>query len=58
VQLESPLLSRGLESGLRRFVLDAHNIYQDMTASPQALLKDRVFFRLTRRYAWSIPPVS
>jgi glycosyltransferase involved in cell wall biosynthesis len=49
VQLESPLLFEAARrAGLRRFVLDAHNIYQDMAVFPQALLKDRIFFRLTR----------
>jgi len=32
-----------------RFILDAHNVYQDMAAFPQASLGDRVFYRLTRR---------
>jgi glycosyltransferase involved in cell wall biosynthesis len=50
VQLASPLLFEGARrSGLRRFVLDAHNVYQDMTGFPQATLRDRVFYRLTRR---------
>jgi glycosyltransferase involved in cell wall biosynthesis len=49
-QLESPLLFEAARrAGLRRFVLDAHNIYQDMAVFPQALLKDRIFFRLTSR---------
>ena len=50
VQLASPLLFEGArQAGLGRFVLDAHNVYQDMTAFPQASLRDRVFYRLTRR---------
>jgi polysaccharide biosynthesis protein PslH len=50
VQLESPLLFEAARrAGLGRFILDAHNVYQDMTAFPQASLADRVFYRLTRR---------
>ena len=50
MQLASPLLFEGARrAGLGRFVLDAHNVYQDMTAFPQASLRDRVFYRLTRR---------
>jgi glycosyltransferase involved in cell wall biosynthesis len=50
VQLESPLLFEAARrAGLGSFVLDAHNVYQDMTAFPQASLRDRVFYRLTRR---------
>jgi len=50
VQLASPLLYEGARrAGLRRFVLDAHNVYQDMTEFPQASLRDRVFYRVTRR---------
>jgi glycosyltransferase involved in cell wall biosynthesis len=50
VQLESPLLFEGARrAGLGRFVLNAHNVYQDMTAFPQATLRDRVFYRVTRR---------
>jgi glycosyltransferase involved in cell wall biosynthesis len=50
VQLASPLLFEGARrAGLGRFVLDAHNVYRDMTAFPQASLRDRVFYRLTRR---------
>jgi len=50
VQLESPLLFEAARrAGLERFVLDAHNVYQDMTDFPQALLLDRVFHRVTRR---------
>jgi glycosyltransferase involved in cell wall biosynthesis len=50
VQLASPLLFEGARrAGLGRFVLDAHNVYQDMTEFPQASLRDRVFYRLTRR---------
>ena len=50
VQLASPLLYEGARrAGLGRFVLDAHNVYQDMTGFPQASLRDRVFYRLTRR---------
>lgn len=50
VQLESPLLFEAAHrAGLRRFVLDAHNVYQDMTAFPQASLRDRIFYRVTRR---------
>lgn len=50
VQLESPLLFEAARrAGLGRFVLDAHNVYQDMAAFPQASLRDRVFHRLTRR---------
>jgi glycosyltransferase involved in cell wall biosynthesis len=50
VQLESPLLFEAARrAGLERFVLDAHNVYQDMTDFPQALFLDRVFHRVTRR---------
>jgi glycosyltransferase involved in cell wall biosynthesis len=50
VQLESPLLFEAARrAGLERFLLDAHNVYQDMTDFPQALLVDRVFYRVTRR---------
>ena len=50
VQLESPLLFEGARrAGLRRFVLNAHNVYQDMTRFPQASLVDRAFARITRR---------
>jgi glycosyltransferase involved in cell wall biosynthesis len=50
VQLASPLLwEAARRAGIGRFVLDAHNVYQDMTTFPQALLSDRIFFRLTRR---------
>jgi glycosyltransferase involved in cell wall biosynthesis len=50
VQLESPLLYEAARrAGLRRFVLDAHNVYRDMTAFPQPSLRDRVFYRVTRR---------
>jgi glycosyltransferase involved in cell wall biosynthesis len=50
VQLESPLLFEAAHrAGLRRFVLDAHNVYQDMTAFPQASLRDRIFHHVTRR---------
>ena len=50
VQLASPLLYEGARrAGLGRFVLDAHNVYQDMTGFPQASLRDRVFYRVTRR---------
>jgi glycosyltransferase involved in cell wall biosynthesis len=50
VQLESPLLFEAARrAGLGRFVLDAHNVYQDMARFPQAILGDRVFHRLTRR---------
>jgi glycosyltransferase involved in cell wall biosynthesis len=50
VQLESPLLFEAARrAGLRRFVLNAHNVYQDMTAFPQASLRDRIFYRVTRR---------
>ena len=50
VQLESPLLFEGARrAGLGRFVLNAHNVYQDMTAFPQATFRDRVFYRVTRR---------
>jgi glycosyltransferase involved in cell wall biosynthesis len=50
VQLQSPLLFEAARrAGLTRFVLDAHNVYQDMTAFPQASLRDRVFYRMTRR---------
>lgn len=50
VQLESPLLFEAARrAGLGRFVLDAHNVYQDMTAFPQATLRDRVFYRVTRQ---------
>jgi glycosyltransferase involved in cell wall biosynthesis len=50
IQLESPLLFEGARrAGLERFVLDAHNVYQDMTDFPQSLLLDRVFYRVTRR---------
>lgn len=50
VQLQSPLLFEAARrAGLRHFVLDAHNVYQDMTRFPQASLRDRVFHRVTRR---------
>jgi glycosyltransferase involved in cell wall biosynthesis len=50
VQLASPLLYEGARrAGLGRFVLDAHNVYRDMTEFPQASLRDRIFYRLTRR---------
>jgi glycosyltransferase involved in cell wall biosynthesis len=50
VQLESPLLFEGARrAGLGGFVLNAHNIYRDMASFPQATLRDRVFYRLTRR---------
>jgi glycosyltransferase involved in cell wall biosynthesis len=50
VQLESPLLFEAARrAGLDRFVLDAHNVYQDMATFPQASFGDRVFHRLTRR---------
>ena len=50
VQLASPLLFEGARrAGLGRFVLDAHNVYQDMTEFPQASLRDRIFYRVTRR---------
>src|SRR4029450_10654017 len=50
VQLASPLLYEAARrAGLGRFVLDAHNVYQDMTEFPQASLRDRVFYRVTRR---------
>lgn len=50
VQLESPLLFEAARrAGLGRFVLDAHNIYQDMTTFPQASVLDRVFYHVTRR---------
>jgi glycosyltransferase involved in cell wall biosynthesis len=50
IQLESPLLYEAARrAGLGRFVLDAHNVYQDMTDFPQASLRDRVFYRVTRR---------
>jgi glycosyltransferase involved in cell wall biosynthesis len=50
VQLESPLLfEAALRAGLRRFVLDAHNVYQDMMRFPQASMRDRIFYRVTRR---------
>ena len=50
IQLASPLLFEAARrAGLGRFVLDAHNVYQDMTDFPQALLGDRVFYRVTRR---------
>jgi glycosyltransferase involved in cell wall biosynthesis len=50
VQLASPLLYEGARcAGLGRFVLDAHNVYRDMTGFPQTSLRDRVFYRATRR---------
>ena len=50
VQLESPLLFEAAgRAGLGRFVLNAHNIYQDLATFPQASFRDRVFYRLTRR---------
>jgi glycosyltransferase involved in cell wall biosynthesis len=50
VQLQSPLLFEAARrAGLGRFVLDAHNVYQDMTEFPQASLRDRVFYAVTRR---------
>jgi polysaccharide biosynthesis protein PslH len=49
VQLESPLLfAAARRAGLARFVLDAHNVYQDMALFPQASAGDRLFYRLTR----------
>jgi glycosyltransferase involved in cell wall biosynthesis len=49
VQLESPLLFEAARrAGLGRFVLNAHNVYTDLAAFPQAALRDRVFYRLTR----------
>ncbi len=48
VQLESPLLYEAARrAGLGRFVLNAHNVYQDMAAFPQATLGDRVYQRAT-----------
>lgn len=48
LQLESPLLFEAARrAGLRRFVLNAHNVYQDMARFPQASLRDRVFYGLT-----------
>ncbi len=50
IQLESPLLFEAARrAGLGPFVLNAHNVYQDMTAFPQASLRDRVYYRVTRR---------
>jgi glycosyltransferase involved in cell wall biosynthesis len=50
VQLASPLLfAAARRAGLGRFVLDAHNVYQDMTEFPQASRRDRIFYHLTRR---------
>ena len=50
VKLESPLLYEAARrAGLGGFVLDAHNVYQDLGAFPQARLGDRVFQRLTLR---------
>lgn len=49
VQLESPLLwEAARRAGLGRFVLNAHNVYQDMAGFPQATVGDRVFQRVTR----------
>jgi glycosyltransferase involved in cell wall biosynthesis len=49
VQLESPLLFEGARrAGLRRFLLNAHNVYGDMARFPQASLADRAFARVTR----------
>jgi glycosyltransferase involved in cell wall biosynthesis len=48
VQLESPLLFEAARrAGLGRFVLDAHNVYADLARFPQAVLRERVFYRLT-----------
>ena len=48
VQLESPLLFEAARrAGLGRFVLNAHNVYTDLAAFPQAAVRDRVFYRLT-----------
>jgi glycosyltransferase involved in cell wall biosynthesis len=48
VQLESPLLFEAARrAGLGRFVLNAHNVYTDLATFPQAVLRDRVFYRLT-----------
>lgn len=50
VQLASPLLFEAARrAGLAHFVLDAHNVYQDMAAFPQASFGDRVYQRLTHR---------
>jgi polysaccharide biosynthesis protein PslH len=50
VQLASPLLfAAARRAGLGRFVLDAHNVYQDMTEFPQASRRDRLFYRVTRQ---------
>ncbi|HET7341324.1 MAG TPA: glycosyltransferase family 4 protein [Methylomirabilota bacterium] len=49
VQLESPLLFEAARrAGLGPFVLDAHNVYQDMARFPAASLAERAFYRLTR----------
>jgi glycosyltransferase involved in cell wall biosynthesis len=48
VQLESPLLFEAARrAGLGPFLLNAHNVYTDLAAFPQAALRDRVFYRLT-----------
>jgi glycosyltransferase involved in cell wall biosynthesis len=50
VQLESPLLFEAARrAGLGRFILNAHNVYQDLARFPQAARRDRIFYRLTRR---------
>lgn len=48
VQLESPLLFEAARAaGLGAFILNAHNIYQDMAHFPQARLAEAVFQRVT-----------
>jgi glycosyltransferase involved in cell wall biosynthesis len=48
VQLESPLLFEAARAaGLGAFILNAHNIYQDMAHFPQARLAEAVFHRMT-----------
>ncbi len=48
VQLESPLLFEAARAaGLGAFVLNAHNVYQDMAHFPQARRAETVFQRVT-----------
>jgi glycosyltransferase involved in cell wall biosynthesis len=50
VQLESPLLYEAARAaGIGAFVLNAHNVYQDMAHFPQARLAETVFQRVTAR---------
>jgi glycosyltransferase involved in cell wall biosynthesis len=48
VQLESPLLFEAARAaGLGAFILNAHNVYQDVAHFPQARLAETVFQRVT-----------